>query len=50
MKHSYYNFFNKIVQIPFIMEKKNLGIEKIINLSEKNLEIIGLKEDIFYDN
>jgi hypothetical protein len=32
------------------MEKKNLGIEKIINLSEKNLEIIGLKEDIFYDN
>jgi hypothetical protein len=29
------------------MEKKNLGIGKIINLREEIMEIIGLKEDIF---
>jgi hypothetical protein len=29
------------------MEKKNLGIGKIINLREEILKIIGLKEDIF---
>jgi hypothetical protein len=47
MKHSDYNFCNKIVQIPLHYGEENLGIGKIINLREEILKIIGLKEDIF---
>jgi len=47
MKRSEYGFCNKIVQLPFHMEKKGILIKNIIGLQREIIETLEPRNDTF---